>query len=362
MVAPMSKHISSEAVRDEKAWEIEVTGAISAQGLSEHRLHVLQDLKKSVELKGFRPGKAPESEILKAVGEAEVLRRTIEHSIRHELPEILARENAPVIETPRVSVTGAPKSFEDDTPVTFTARAGLAPEIKLPDFKKTAKKHNETAITVEVSDEEHAQTLTHLKRERARITKVELGLSPKEAAEQAQAMEEKDLPDLDEEFVKSLGYESFEKFKDAVRANIKTEKEMREIEKRRAALLDELVENSAIKYPQILKEYELDEMEERMKQDIEQMGFTYEKYLEQAKKSREDIRKEWDQAADKRAKVRLMLSEIARQENIDADREKVEREVKHAKEHYPNADESGLRAHITHALRNEAVIGYLERQ
>ena len=39
------------------------------------------------------------------------------------------------------------------------------------------------------------------------------------------------LPALDDQFVQSLGYESAEKFSEALRANIKNEKELQEIQK-----------------------------------------------------------------------------------------------------------------------------------
>ena len=348
--------------RDEKRWEIELKGEIAADSLEGHRKHVISELKKDAHLQGFRPGKAPEEQVVKTVGEAEILRRTIEHAVHHELPEMLAAENAPIVAAPQVTVESAPKGFPATEPIIFTARAPLAPEVKLPDYVRIAKKHNEGKKEVTVTDEEHADTLNHLKRERARITKVELGVTPQEAAEQAQKMEVKDLPELDEEFVKSVGYENTEKFTEAVRSNIKSEKERQEVEKRRAAMLDELIKEAKIHYPEILKEYELDDLEGRMKEDIERTGLTMEKYLAETKKTREEIRKGWEEAADNRAKMRLVLAEIARKENVDVEPERFERELKHAKEHYPQANDESLRAHITHALRNEAVITWLERQ
>lgn len=349
-------------VRDEKAWEVEIKGSIPGESLTEHRLHVIKEIQKDAKLDGFRPGKAPEEAIVRAVGEAEIVRRTIEHTIQHELPEMIAREKVNIVSAPRVTVESSPKSLPTSEPIVFTARAPMAPEIILPDYKDIAKKHNKKDIVVEVTDDEHAATMTHLKRERARVTKVELGVTPQEAAEQAQSMEEKDLPDLDDEFVKSLGYESLEKFTDTVRSNIKTEKEMREIEKRRAGLLDELIEKSKVSYPSILLEYELDEMESRLQQDLDQMRVTMERYLTETKKTRESLREEWKPAADKRAKMRLILSHIALTEKIEADPVRFEKEFANAKKHYPQADDHGLSAHITHALRNESVIAFLENQ
>lgn len=348
--------------KDEKRWELVLKGEIAAESIVEHRSHVLAELKKDAHLPGFRPGKAPEDQVVKAVGEAEVMRRTIEHAIHHELPELLAKEDARIVASPQVTVEKAPTTFPATEPIVFTARAPMAPEIKLPDYKKIAAKHNKEKKEVEVTDDEHKETLNHLKRERARITKVELGLSPQEALDQARAMEEKDLPDLDDEFVKSLGYESSEKFTEAVKNNIKNEKELREVEKRRAAMLDELVKEAKINYPAILLDYELDDMEARMKDDIQRMGLTMEKYLAETKKTLPEIRESWKDTADNRAKMRLVLSQIAQEEKIDLDPERYQRELAHAKEHYPNADESNLTAHISHALRNEAVITWLEAQ
>jgi FKBP-type peptidyl-prolyl cis-trans isomerase (trigger factor) len=348
--------------KDEKNWELVLKGEIAADSIGEHRLHVIDELKRSVTLDGFRQGKAPEAAVVKAVGEDEILRRTIEHAVQHELPEMLAKENANIVAAPRVTVEKAPSSFPASEPIVFTARAPLAAEVKLPEYTKIAKKHNEKKEEVTVTDEEHTQTLNHLKRERARITKVELGLPPAEAQAEAQKMEEKDLPALDDEFVKSLGYESLEKFFDVVRTNIKNEKEMAATEKRRAAMLDELIEKSDVKYPRLLLEYELDDMEARLKGDLENLRVSFDKYLAEVKKTEEELRKEWEPAADKRAKMRLILAHIAMAEKIDADKERLEREIKHAKEHYPQADDQSLHAHILHALRNEAVISFLEQQ
>ncbi|MFZ2886340.1 MAG: trigger factor [Minisyncoccia bacterium] len=348
--------------RDEKTWELEVKATIPVESIGEHRKHILAHLIKDAELPGFRKGKAPEAAVVKHYGETAILRETIEHAIQHELPEILAGENVNIVSAPKVMVESAPKALPATEPIVFVARAPLAPEVKLPDYAKIAKSHTEKKEEVSVTDEEHAQTMTHLKRERARITKVELGLPPQEAHAEAQKMEEKDLPALDDEFVKSLGYESLEKFADSVRTNIKTEKEMQATEKRRAVMLDELIEKATIKYPRLLLEYELDDMESRLKQDIENLRMPFEKYLEQVKKTHEELRKEWEPAADKRAKMRLILAHIAIAEKLDADPERLEKEIKHAKQHYPQADDQNLRAHISHALRNEAVINFLEHQ
>lgn len=349
---------NAKTTKDESRWELELKAEISPEGLAAYRGQALKDIAKTAHIDGFRPGHAPEAMVLERVGEAAVLSEAAEAAVRHELPELLAKAEANIVSSPQV-VIETPVAGK---PVGFVARAPLAPEIKLPDYKKLAAAINKTKEEQSVSDTEHTEALTHLKRERARIDMLEKGEKHDEAAEKSKALAESELPAIDDEFAVSLGYGSAKAFEDALRANIKSEKELKEAEKRRASMLDELVKKSTIKYPVVLKEYELDEMEARLAGDLERMGATLDKFLADSKKTKEDLRKEWDAGADNRAKVRLILGEIARNESVEPNPESLAQEVARAKQHYKDADDSALRAHIQHAMRNELVISWLESQ
>ena len=353
----MSEHAKNVKVsRDTERWEVEVKAELPAEVLARHRELALKEIQKSAKLDGFRQGHAPLDRIVAIYGEEAVLTRAAEHAIQEELPNILAAEKLMIIEAPRVTT----EKPEAGKPLVFSARAALAPSVELPDYKAVAARHNAAKEEVSVSDEEHAQAMIHLRRERARIDKIEAGVEAQKAAEESRAVEEKDLPALDDAFVQSLGIESAEKFAEVLRGNIKTEKEMQAAEKRRAAILDDLVNGSTISYPSALREYELDDMEGRIKDDITRAGMTWEGYLAEAKKTRDGLRTEWKDAADKRAKERLILSEIARKESIEPDPKALDKEVEHAKKHYPAADPIALRAHIAHAMRNDATLRFLE--
>ncbi|HVU75740.1 MAG TPA: trigger factor, partial [Candidatus Paceibacterota bacterium] len=293
--------------RDEKAWEIEIKAEIPAESFAMYRTAALKEIAATAKLDGFRPGKAPEDAVLRVYGEDAILRHAAEHAIEHELPELLAKEQISIVEAPRVT-TSTP---ENGKPLTFTARAALAPQIELPDYKKISEK-NRALEEVSVSDAEHTEALAHLRRERLRIDKIEAGTEPQKAAEEAKAMAEADLPVLDDVFVQSLGYADTAAFSDALRQNIHNEKQLRAMEKRRATILDELVKGSTIKYPASLLEYELDDMEARVKDDLARIGQTWETYLAETKKTTQELRDSWKEAADRRAKVRLILGEVAR--------------------------------------------------
>jgi FKBP-type peptidyl-prolyl cis-trans isomerase (trigger factor) len=347
---------SVEVSRDDERWEAEVRAEIPAEVLLKYRAEALKEIQKTAKLDGFRVGHAPEERIIQVYGEAAILREAVEHAIQHELPELLAAEKLMIIESPKVT-TGPPQSGK---PLVFTARAALAPRVELPDYKKIAAMQNAEKEEISVSDEEHTEAMMHLRRERVRIDKIEAGTEPQKAAEGSRAIKPEELPTLDDAFVATLGYENAEKFSAALRENIKTEKEMRAREKRRSGILDELVKDSKVNYPAALREYELDDMEARMKDDLSRMGTNFDAYLTQAKKTRENLRTEWKDAADKRAKVRLILTEISRIEKIEPDEKLLEKEVAHAREHYPQADPEILRTHIAHAMRNDATLRFLE--
>ena len=355
-LSPMSNVQNVKTNRDEKRWEIEVKAEITPEALARFRAEAIKDLGKNIQVKGFRAGHVPESEVLRHVGEQEIARRGAEMAIQNSLPELFASENLNIVDTPQVSID-TPK---DGEALPFTARAPLAPEITLPDYKKLAHEKNEKKETVTVSDKEYEETLVYLRRERARVEKIDAGTEPQQAAEEAQKMDEKDLPELDDTFVKTLGAEDMKTFSEKLRAQLQNEKEMQEKNKQRAELLDTLVKAAKISYPAILEEYELDDMEARLTEDLSKIGRTLEQYLAETKKTRDDVRGEWKEAADTRVKIRLILGEIARTQKKDAPQELVDQEVERAKKQYPQARPDALRAHIAHALRNETVLNWLE--
>jgi FKBP-type peptidyl-prolyl cis-trans isomerase (trigger factor) len=352
----MTEHVNIE--RDESAWETIIKAEIPAEKMAIYRDEELKELQKNAKMDGFRPGKVPIERILTIYGEPQILRMAAERAIHKELPDLLAKENIFLLEPPKVET----QTPEAGKPLAFTARAALPPEVKLPDWGAIAKKHNEKRQEVVISEDEFTQAQVHIRRERARVEKMEQGEEPAKAVESSKATPESDLPPIDDEFAKSIGYDSSAHFAEVLRKNMQTEKEGQDRQVRRNAILDDILKESTVRYPTSMKEYELDDMEGRIEYDLSRMGASFEQYLQDLKKTREDLRKEWAEAADKRAKTRLILSEIARAEKVEVDETMLEQELKHAKEHYKDSDENNLRAGISHALRNEKVLELLESQ
>src|SRR3990167_354860 len=223
----MSYAQNTKVSREESTWEAIVSAEISTEGLSHYRDEALREIQKSAKLDGFRVGKAPIDRIVAVYGEGQVMRHAAEIAIQHELPELLAKEQVAIVEAPKVT-TDTPKIGK---PLRFTARAALAPKIELADYKSIGKSVTAEKEDTSVSDAEHAEAMAHIRRERARIDKMEAGTEPAKAAEESKAMKEEELPALDDEFVQSLGYADADAFSEALRKNIQTEKELRASEK-----------------------------------------------------------------------------------------------------------------------------------
>jgi FKBP-type peptidyl-prolyl cis-trans isomerase (trigger factor) len=92
------------------------------------------------------------------------------------------------------------------------------------------------------------------------------------------------------------------------------------------------------------------------------MGLKFEDYLKHINKTVLDLRKEFRNDAEKKAKLALILNEIAKTEKIVADPEQVAREVATILEHYKDADPERAQMHAENVLTNEKIFQFLETQ
>ena len=98
-------------------------------------------------------------------------------------------------------------------------------------------------------------------------------------------------------------------------------------DKKRGTLLEKLVAETKVEMPKVVIESELDKMEGQFKGDIAHMGLQPNEYLKHIKKTWDDLRKEWNPDAVKRAKLQIVLQKIALEEKIEADKEEIEKGV-----------------------------------
>src|SRR3989344_1898625 len=133
-------------------------------------------------------------------------------------------------------------------------------------------------------------------------------------------------------------------------------------EKTRLRMVEGIIAETSIDLPEVLVEVEISKMLYQMESNISTMGLKFEDYLKHLNKTAEDIKNELRSDAEKKAKLGLILNEIAKAEKLAADKEQVDREVTHILERYKDAAPERARIHAENVLTNEKGFQFLENQ
>ncbi|HXK31499.1 MAG TPA: hypothetical protein VJZ94_02035, partial [Candidatus Paceibacterota bacterium] len=125
-------------------------------------------------------------------------------------------------------------------------------------------------------------------------------------------------------------------------------------------LIEALLEKTTLAVPRLFVESEQDKIMSQMREDVKRFGMELEEYFKKTNKTEEGVRQEFRDQAMKRAKLQLVLNKIATEEKLDAEETAVATEMKHAFEHFPEANPELLKIHIETVLRNELALKLLE--
>ncbi|EKE25268.1 MAG: hypothetical protein ACD_5C00228G0011 [uncultured bacterium] len=182
-------------------------------------------------------------------------------------------------------------------------------------------------------------------------------------------VEERKSPEVTDEFAKSLG-----KFKDladmrkSVKEGMEEERKNELKEKRRAEIIDALIEAIEVEIPHVLVHEELHKMIGEFEMQLQGMGITFEQYLTQIGKSIDELENEWEPQAIKRIKAALALEEVVKEKEIEIASEDVEAEInktmaqyKNVKDAEKNIDLGRLYNYIKGMMQNEKVLEMLEK-
>ena len=175
--------------------------------------------KEKLQIKGFRIGQAPEEIAKDFISQEKIFNEAAEKAVKDSLKKVGEENGWILIDSPKV------KFEEDKEGLSFKAELTLFPEVELPDYKIIAKRANEEVkekikkITVE--EEEIKKAIEWLIEAR--------GLE-----------KEKELTD---EIVKSMGdFKTVGDLKKSIKEGLRAEKIVREGDKNRAKIIDEICE------------------------------------------------------------------------------------------------------------------------
>jgi trigger factor len=314
-----------------------------------------------VQVDGFRKGHVPDEVILSKYGEMAILEETADLTVKETFQAAIADSKTDAIGEPTIMVT----KLEKDADFEYQIEVAEIPAITLPDYFKIAKGVAKEEAKVEQKDID--EVLKEVRKMRAHKELHADGVAhDHNDVAHNQIHEDKkdlaDLPELTEEYVKELGdFPSMETFMEKVKSNLALEKTQRNKEKRRNEILEKIESETKCEIPSVLTESELDRMLSQMKGDVVQMGGKFEDYLNYTKKTESDLRAEWYTDAEKRARIQLILNEIAKKENITVEEKDVKVEAKRITDMYKEADEQEAYLYMFQMMLNEKVLETIEK-
>jgi trigger factor len=177
-------------------------------------------------------------------------------------------------------------------------------------------------------------------------------------------LREKVLPDLDQDFIGTLG--DFADV-DALRADIRSRLERNALDRARHGFADRIIDyavaNATVELPEVLVDQEVEVMHDEFRASLARQGITEEAYLKALDKTDADLHADFRPGAEKRVRTLLVLSKVADTEGATVPEADVEAEVQRGRERY--ADDPKLldyfdsdrgRSYIRSTLRRTRVV------
>lgn len=286
--------------------EVSLKGILPKDKISAHSAKTLAHIQKEVELPGFRKGKVPVEKVREHVGAKALWREAAESALRSEIESILKEHEV----MPIMPVGASLGASDIDSDVPFEIVAVIAPTCSIDGYKETAKKG--AGKLPKVDEGKEKESAMNALRTQAR----------------AMAQSEGEGPLSDDE-AKKVGFENAAAFEFFLAGEAERAVAERELQKKRGAIAEALIEKGACDIPHILIGEEAMHLLEATKKDIARQGFPFNDYLKQTGKTEEQIRDELRGPAEKRVALDLIFAEIARKEEVKRD-EKEEDRLAHA--------------------------------
>lgn len=153
------------------------------------------------------------------------------------------------------------------------------------------------------------------------------------------SIQEKELPELDDEFVKDISeFDTLEEYKNNVKIDLEEElKKQAEVEKENKAV-EALMEVMKVDIPESMIDMEVDREYQNFLYRVQGMGLTLDQYFAIANSDEEKTREELRPASEKKVKGELALDEFIVKENIEATDEEIDKEISELAKQYELKD------------------------
>ncbi|MGN0552507.1 MAG: trigger factor [Oscillospiraceae bacterium] len=163
----------------------------------------------------------------------------------------------------------------------------------------------------------------------------ELAGQPTEFKIKLHELRAKELPALDDEFVKdATDFDTLDELKADYRKKLEENAEKSAENAADNQLFEALIEKMTAEVPQAMYDAQIDDMVRNFEMQLSQQGISLDMYLTYTGLEMADFRKTFADRAEKEVKIRLALEKIAVIENVEISDEKIEEEYAKIAEQY----------------------------
>jgi trigger factor len=341
-------------ILERSGYLVKVRVEVPKEKVEERYQALLRDVAKRVKIPGFRPGKAPLKVVEARIGREELLSDLKERLVEETYP--LAVQELGLLP---VAARVVEEELSEGEGFRYVAEVENYPEVQLPDWRSFDLQVAQEEVTEEMVDkaleelrhryaelvpvdreaqekdhvfvrtEEGAEfpidlskALPHVReallgKRAGEVVMVpvlnEKGEKVREVRTEILEVKTLELPELDEEFAKTLEAESLEELREKVRESLKRQAEARYQEARERAFLEKLAEGLEAEIPPSMLEAEERHLLEHLAEDLARQGIPLEAYLKalEEKGEFEKFREELRQEALKRVKRSLAKERLA---------------------------------------------------
>ena len=140
------------------------------------------------------------------------------------------------------------------------------------------------------------------------------------------AITREELPELDDDFAAEVSdFDTMKEYRESVEKTLQEAADIQADEAAKSAMVEKAVSNAEIDVPAPMVEEKLDEMMQQMNWRMQQQGFTMEQYMKILGQSEAQMRDMYRGEAESNVRSELVMEEIIKAENIEADEADVEK-------------------------------------
>jgi len=190
--------------------------------------------------------------------------------------------------------------------------------------KNTAPEFNDKLVGCSAGDEREIKILVPKDIKDKKIAGKEIRYKVKIVE-----IKEKELPELNEDFVKIVGnYKTLDDFKKDIKNGLEKQVEMVNKNNYERKLLEKVTEVCEAKVPKVLIERELEYMMKSLEDDLKAKDLSLQDYYKSIKTDEEKVKKEYEIVSEKRIKQELVLDKISQVEKIQVTEKEVKDKIK----------------------------------